>query len=191
VELAAQAVAAPPVMGSRAGARIRAGGPAATLTDRQLDAELVHTLHNQQHADASARRAAERAEQAQSVVDSGGGPVLDRLRASGADDDVIARALRAATEDAAYLADHARHGADRAQGLYHHVGALLREINRRSQLTREQRRQEDWIRNGRAEARARDVVRSVHGVPGARRGIRDSAARPRTAGRPRGQSSAA
>lgn len=161
VDLAAQAVAPPPERNSRADERMRAAGPVTTLTDAQLEYDLVQTLRNHEQARTSAQRVADRAGKAQAVVDGGGGPVVDRLRAAGVESEVIARAVLAATEDAAYLAQQAQRGQRQVQLLEQRASVVLTEINRRAQLTHEQRRQEDQIRHGRREAWSRHAVHDV------------------------------
>ncbi|WP_225844920.1 hypothetical protein [Streptomyces sp. HPF1205] len=161
VALGNAAVSAPPPEGSRASDRITAGGPAASLTEQRLDAELVQTFRNLRDAQAAADRAAGRARDYRDVAADGGGPVVERLRASGAAPELVERALQASAADAAYYREQAERVRSRVQGLGHHAGALLREVNRRSQLSPRQRAQEDWIREGRAVAGAQAAVSQV------------------------------
>lgn len=177
--LAEQAVAAPPVAGSRPGERIKAAGAAGELTQAALDAELIQVLRNLSLTRAALARVERRAAEcrpgaAAAGVGGGRAPVHLRRAADRAD-----RADRAMAEDAAYYAEEARRIRARGEGLTHRFATLVREINRRSQLSVQQRAQEDWIRDGRAQARSRDQVAAV------RRGS-GRAPRRRVVGRPGG-----
>jgi hypothetical protein len=170
VSLAARAVAPTPERNSRADERMRAAGPVTTLTDAQLEYDLVQTLRNHEQAGAAARRAADRAGKAQALVDGGGGPVVDRLRTTGAGPEVIDRAVIAAAEDATYLTEQARRSNRQVELLEQRASVVLGEMNRRAQLTREQRRQEEQIRNGRPEVWSRHATDFVQRRSSPRRG---------------------
>jgi hypothetical protein len=151
--IAEQATAAAPVAGGGAGERIKTAGQAATLTEASLDAELAHVLRNLWLTRSALARAERRA--ARGADEQGEGPLAG----------LGGRAVRAASEDSAYYAEEARWIRARQEGLTHRYAVVVREIARRSQLTVRQRAQEDWIRKGRAQSRARAAVAAVQRGP--------------------------